>query len=266
MNPADDPASVLEHGRAVDFLLGGPVSVYRQLAEAGRLSEWSAVRPPFVRNDPGRWAVKSLLQAKDWRAAYANLVMTDARPMGGDAIEGVGVVMGSRHEVEAMTFLRSLPDRERPAEKSQADPGVERLVATLLDCVLVESRDELRTAREVLALENHPRAAVTLMTESPPWPPASILRIRAQPDGGALLATLAEQIAPDPPIRAWLVSSWNRDPVPIDGAVLHAIADAAGGGLVAEPRFRSWLRTEWTAWARQRFRRVAIRAGAGDLP
>ena len=30
-------------------------------------------------------------------------------------------------------------------------------------------------------------------------------------------------------------------------------------GSLREPRFRAWLRAEWTAWARQRYRRVAKR-------
>jgi hypothetical protein len=38
--------------------------------------------------------------------------------------------------------------------------------------------------------------------------------------------------------------------------MLDELATAASGKLTSEPRFREWLRAEWTAWARQRYRRV----------
>ena len=46
-------------------------------------------------------------------------------------------------------------------------------------------------------------------------------------------------------------------------------ADRRAGGRwppEREPRFRAWLRGEWTAWARQRYRRVARLAAGGVLP
>ena len=42
-------------------------------------------------------------------------------------------------------------------------------------------------------------------------------------------------------------------------------AGAAEGRLAREPRFRAWLRGEWTAWTRQLYRRVARLAG-GYVP
>jgi hypothetical protein len=43
----------------------------------------------------------------------------------------------------------------------------------------------------------------------------------------------------------------------VDETLLAEMAHAADGRLIHEPRFRSWLRAEWTASARQRYRRVA---------
>ena len=105
------------------------------------------------------------------------------------------------------------------------------------------------------------------LTEPPPWPPASVEKLQSR--GGesalALVQDLAGQIAPDPEPRFWLVQSWLRPARPIDRALLTELAQAAGGRLVREPRFRAWLRGEWTAWARQRYRRVArLVAGAGS--
>ena len=54
--------------------------------------------------------------------------------------------------------------------------------------------------------------------------------------------------------------SWDSPERTIDGAWLRDLA-AAPGGLAREPRFRTWLRGEWTAWARQHYRRIAREAG-----
>ncbi len=43
--------------------------------------------------------------------------------------------------------------------------------------------------------------------------------------------------------------------------MLRELAQAEGGRLVREPRFRAWLRGEWTAWTQQLYRRVARLAG-----
>ena len=71
-----------------------------------------------------------------------------------------------------------------------------------------------------------------------------------------MLDTLAKQIAPDPAIDAWLVRSWISPPKLLDQDVLMNLVRAEEGRLIREPRLLSWLRAEWTAWARQRYRRV----------
>jgi hypothetical protein len=72
-----------------------------------------------------------------------------------------------------------------------------------------------------------------------------------------LIETLAAQLAPEADVRAWLLRSWLVPGRSVDGALLDELAAAVDGRLVREPRFRAWLRSEWTAWARQRYRRVA---------
>jgi hypothetical protein len=79
---------------------------------------------------------------------------------------------------------------------------------------------------------------------------------------GELIEALAHQVAPELEARVWLLNSWGDPAGPLDGERLAAIAVAADGALVAEPRFRAWLRAEWTAWARQRYRRVVRQARA----
>ena len=96
------------------------------------------------------------------------------------------------------------------------------------------------------------------MTEPPPWPPASIAKIldRQGEPAMTMVETLARQLATDASVRAWLVRSWLSPPRPIDQHVLEELTRTADGRLIHEPRFREWLRAEWTAWARQRYRRV----------
>ena len=85
-----------------------------------------------------------------------------------------------------------------------------------------------------------------------------------------MIETLAAEVAPEPPARAWLLEELafaGRGPSMT--SFLSELTQAAEGRLCREPRFRAWLREEWTAWARQRYRRVARWAGrsrgrAGD--
>jgi len=129
----------------------------------------------------------------------------------------------------------------------------------LLGATLVDARAELIAARSALESAGWPARSSRWFAEAPPWPPASVAKLRAEAKGGPapLVATLAEQVAPDPEVRAWLLRSWDRPPRPIDGALLDELAGALDGRVGREPRLRSWLRGEWTAWARQRYRRVA---------
>ncbi len=186
--------------------------------------------------------------------------------------EGAAITRGSWHKSQARAFLRFLADHHGATpgrESPQLDPEASDLLADLLGATLVDARDELLAATSAVGRAGEPASAQAQawLTEPPPWPPASVEKLQSR--GGesalALVQDLAGQIAPDAEPRFWLVQSWLRPARPIDQALLTELAQAAGGRLVREPRFRAWLRGEWTAWARQRYRRVArLVAGAGS--
>ena len=164
----------------------------------------------------------------------------------------------------AVAFARSVADSAAERSTKAPEPDADALLADLLAATLVDARDELVAARGVLdGAEPHERSdawkrAESWMIQPPPWPPASIESLLGRGENAmALVETLAAQLAPDADVRAWLVRSWLSPPRPVDGALLNELARAEGGRLCREPRFRAWLRSEWTAWARQRYRRVA---------
>jgi hypothetical protein len=187
-------------------------------------------------------------------------------------IEGTAILRGNWHTAQARAFLRFLVDHRGATpgwESPDLDPEVSDLLADFLGATLVDAQEELLVAGATLARAGEPASAQAQawLTEPPPWPPASIEKLQASGGDSALamVQDLAGQIAPDPEPRFWLVQSWLRPPRPIDQAMLTELAQAVGGRLAREPRFRAWLRGEWTAWARQRYRRVArLAAGAGS--
>jgi hypothetical protein len=186
---------------------------------------------------------------------------------GADWVEGVALIAGCRHRDRAREFLRFLAEQGRaedppdiPADGAEAVA----LLADLLGATLVDTQDELWAARRSLDRADDTRRAEAWLKEAPPWPPASIEAIRGDPRTEPLVETLAAQIAPDADVRDWLLRSWRRPSRPIDGVTLRELAGAVGGRLAREPRLRDWLRAEWTAWARQRYRRVA--EGSGEVP
>ncbi len=124
---------------------------------------------------------------------------------------------------------------------------------------------ELWTAwRSLEALDDHEQALAWL-TEPPPWPPASVAKYLGREGERAmsLIETLATEVAAEALARTrWLLRSWLSPARRIDGPLLAELSQAADGRLYREPRFRAWLREEWTAWARQRYRRVARYAAA----
>ncbi len=291
LGPVDRMAWVLNRRGGVDLLLGGPVPEYARLADSGRLVRvsptdpvpWREARRPVdppsagdegprgsgdPRSDPSAFgSAKAALDDEGWAAGYGHLVRraSRARPSAGRSgvaggREGVAVTGGDR----ARRFLAWLEGRGMVAP---ATPGAaveataDGLLADLLGAALVDSHEELREADLALGRSDRPAEAEAALGERPPWPPASILRLRAGPSGGPMLDALAEQIAPDPDVRAWLRESWSRPGRPVDGGLLRELAGAVDGRLAREPRLRAWLRGEWTAWTRQLYRRVARLAG-----
>jgi hypothetical protein len=183
--------------------------------------------------------------------------------------EGIAIPRSAAHQESAQEFLQCLADRHRlgaysDITSSGTDSDVDTLLAELLGATLVDAQDELWTAWVALQRRDYPPTALKWMTEPPPWPPASITKILNEPgaNGMSLVETLAREIAPEPPVRAWLMRSWLSRPGLIDETVLKELVQAVDGRLFREPRFRAWLRAEWTAWARQRYRRVLRIAGS----
>jgi hypothetical protein len=183
-------------------------------------------------------------------------------------VEAAAIVCGARHRDAAVTFLRFLRETQRMAPAQAADSqeaqsvsvsSARALLADLLGATLVDAHDELCASWRALEHAGFPQKPMEWMTEPPPWPPASISRLQAESDRNpaGLMETLAREIAPDRAVRAALVRLWLVAPRPIDLSLLADLAQSAEGHLCAEPRFRAWLKAEWTAWARQRYRRVA---------
>ncbi|MGC8639854.1 MAG: hypothetical protein ACP5XB_08275 [Isosphaeraceae bacterium] len=178
--------------------------------------------------------------------------------------EGAAIVRGARHEAAARRFLQYLASRSRIGGRSSGrsiDPDATDLLADLLGATLVDAQDELRATWKILDRSDSSVKAQALLwlNEPPPWPPASVEKLQNQ--GGdraiALVHELAGQVAPDPALRFWLIQNWLKPRRLLDRALFSELSRAEDGRLVREPRFRAWLRGEWTAWARQRYRRVA---------
>lgn len=179
--------------------------------------------------------------------------------------EGAAVGRGARRMETARAFLRFLDERRDAAGgstekvKPPISPEAEALAADLLGSTLVDAQDELRTAVDEVDKAGSPPGAVSLLTPLPPWPPASVEKLlrKGGEEGATLLETLTAQLAPEPGARLWLSQSWLRPRRAIDADLLSELANVEHGVLAREPRFRAWLRAEWTQWARQRYRWVA---------
>jgi hypothetical protein len=179
--------------------------------------------------------------------------------------EGLGILQSTHEPAMARAFLRFMvetrqaePVHGRTVNDDAIEPDVESLVADLLGATLVDAQDELWTAWSAMERAGSPEPARMWLTEPPPWPPASIEKYlkREGENAMALVETLAAELSPLPAARGWLIRSWLSPPRIVDAALLTEMARAADGALCREPRFRAWLRAEWTASARQRYRRV----------
>jgi len=303
--PGDDLRRVVRRRVPPDLILGGPISVYEALAPGGafqaderggpgwrvapsrryaRPAPWSGPvralqqQPPL--HDPRRdpWTLawgEAEFHCHPWAAVYASLVLHDLPRVliglecaQGVGAEGVAVVRGAPHAAAGRTVLTELArlGRVTPPPKPALSPEARSLLADLLGATLVDARVELSAARRALIDAGQPERPRQWMTQAPPWPPASVAKIlERESNAMPLLETLAAQIAPEADVRAWLLRSWLSPSRRIDGATLDELAGAVHGRLAREPRFRSWLRGEWTAWARQRYRRVARQAASPEF-
>jgi len=226
---------------------------------------------------PAGWRVGSAAAAVERGRAGRTLgptAETDGEIV--ELAEGAAIPVGSRRPKAARAFLKFLAETRGaapgPAFASQAEvraaAEADGLAADLLGATLVDAQPELRAATAAVREAGSPEWAVGLLTQLPPWPPASVEELLAKEGeaGLALVEALIGQVAPDPSLRPWLSRSWLRPRRAVDPGLLAEVAAAEGGRLAREPRFRSWLRAEWTQWARQRYRWVARRAASGVAP
>ncbi len=234
--------------------------VVRSAANALRIGRGGSAQATVLRGEAAVAPATGVEGAIDDRS---RLVKLEATPRW---IEGVAIVAGARREDEARAFLAFLAERGQAEPVANADSlgavsEADRLLADLLGASLVDAQDELWEVASALDRAGHPAELEAYLGDPPPWPPTSVAKLRALPDPQPLLETLAREISDDPESRSWLLDSWNLAPRKIDAAWLREAAEASGGRLVKEPKFRVWLRGEWTAWARQQYRRIGREAG-----
>ena len=281
-------------GAGIDLILGGSPHQIQELADTGRLDPivaadpvaWREVSRPEGATDPGRPGnldprddpaalaeARAVLDASGWAEGYTALMRRPVDSLAGsspaprptvDRREVVALVRGGRHRAEALEFLAAVsrPLRIRPAPPdADLAARTDDLLADLLGAALVDARNERRDAQISLAAHGHPAVAEASLGEAPPWPPASVVKLRNDPARANLADVLAAQMVTDPEALDWLEHSWRRPGGQVDLALLREVAQAVDGRLAREPRFRAWLRGEWTAWTQQLDRRVARLAG-----
>jgi hypothetical protein len=273
---------------------GGPARWCRIRAQPGLVTDFG---DPRIDCESLGWTLHELDPPR-WREGYAYLVelagnspriggppaeaSIAARPQNvppfAVADQGVGILSAAGDRPLARAFLRFLIETGQaepapaPAPVATATAGglppeVESLVADLIGAAVVDAQDELWTAWRALDGAGPREPARKWLVEPPPWPPASIEKYlrREGENAMSLIETLAAELSPEPAARAWLIRSWLSPPRVVDLALLTEMAQAVDGTLGREPRFRSWLRAEWTASARQRYRRVGRLAALGQI-
>ena len=245
----------------------GFADLVRTAAKARRVGRAGSARLNVTRGDAVVAPAADVVGPLDEKTALVRL--EGAPPW----LEGVAIIAESRRIDDAHAFVAFLANRgqaepvpdDAPAAESLVDDLLADLLADLLGATLVDAQDELWAAAGAVERTNPsgilPRG---LPGRSPALaPPASVQKLRRRPEADELLGALAREISANGDARAWLLRSWDSPEQKIDGAWLRDLARAAGG-LAQEPRFRTWLRGEWTAWARQHYRRIAREAGKAE--
>ena len=206
----DDP-----EGLAVDTDLGGRAVATRLAGVTDtRGSSRSSARRPTGRDGRAGSALAAVRAAGSGEHT-CRARGGDARQAGpcrrrGGAILGGGApyAAATRIPLLARRFLTFLVDRRgaMPGRQSIqcAGPDTEDLLGRPARiATLVDAREELRAAWHAPRSRRAPgrrHPPLLWMTEPPPWPPASVEKIRARggEHGEAMLADLAGQIADDP--------------------------------------------------------------------
>jgi hypothetical protein len=286
--PGDDIARTVRRRPSLDLILGGPASAYALMAREGAIeggggerASWVEVHPtrglrnPSVRSNDPRLDPLALSRYKTvlalgrtWSEVYGQLILSRLRlskpedELSSGPVEGAAVVHGALHRAAAGRLLDQLAVRGQVEIESQ-NIEADSILADLLGAALLEAGDELHEARKAIEESGHPTVPESWMTQPPPWPPASVAQILLRETNALpLLETLAVQVAPEADARSWLMRSWLAPQRSVDDRLIAEIVAVANGRLAREPRFRAWLRSEWRAWAAQRYRRVARLARA----
>ncbi len=258
-DPRLDPIA-LAWARARLGSLGWPkgyADLVRTAANARRVGRAGSARLRVSRGEAAVAPTADVVGPLDEKTA---LVRLDGAP---PWLEGVALVGASPRINEARSFVAFLADRGQaepvPDGFPAPEPMADGLLTDLLGATLVDAQDELWAAADALDRTGHPEPFEGYIGDSPPWPPMSVQKLRRRAEADELLNALAREIGANGDARAWLMRSWDSPERKIDGDWLRELARAAGG-LAIEPRFRTWLRGEWTAWARQHYRRIAREA------
>lgn len=256
-----------------DLVLGGLAAILiggEATAADRRLAVRSPAPRPAAEPDPRR-SPRALNLAQSWIAtdgfapAYRRFGEWCLRPDpqgidDGDTnadFEMAAALPADDHDDLAASFLRFLAaNRGSIAKVEPVDPG---LLADLIGSTILDAREEWIAASRALGEDE---AARSRLFAPPPWPPDSILRFRSRPDGAELLAQLTAELAADADSQLWLDRAWD-EPGVVDADRLNAIATAAGRRLAVHAPFRTWLRAEWTDWARRRADAIAREARMG---
>ena len=190
-------------------------------------------------------------------------------PEGGSWIQGAAVLPGARDAAALRAALPALPDRASAAVllgselTARADlarsPLGLTLLSELMHATLAAAQPELQQAWETLRAgrTGEIERAWHWVGQPPPWPPASVELLKTRPRSDRLLAELAGQVCTTSASRDTLRAEFEGEAGLLDGDVLLRLAESDSGRLATEPRFRTWIRAEWLAWARQRYRRTA---------
>ncbi len=263
-DPRRDPIA-LAWAKARLGSLGWPkgyADLVRTAANARRVGRAGSARLRVTRGDAAVAPAADVVGPLDEKTAQVRL--EGAPPW----LEGVAIAAESHRIDDAHAFVAFLANRGQaepvPDDVPAAESLVDDLLADLLGATLVDAQDELWAAAGAVERTNHPGSFEGYLDDPPPWPPASVQKLRRRPEADELLGALAREISANGDARAWLMRTWDGPERKIDGTWLRDLASAADGALAREPRFRTWLRGEWTAWARQHYRRIAREAGKAE--
>lgn len=286
---AEDDLLALAEQRRADAILGGSSWQHALWGQDGAIAvgpEGAPIRSaaaecrividddrrwgdPRVDAKLATWATRQLGTPGSWPGRFPQLlrrVATGVDSPGAARLEDAGTEPADWVEVASATAWSARPEQARRFvdaialdRAATSDPGEGDaiiLAADLLGALLTDAGEELRERWRKLSREVGEEEAARRLAGLPTWPPESVkaLALAHPDDAESWLGTLAESLTSDAGTATWLVAQWMGPSRIADAEVLSEIAGARDGRLMREPRFRSWLRGEWAAWAQMRYR------------